>query len=76
MSEKESVFGKSLAKINALNPLAVLSRGYSIVQKNGTVAASVVDLKVGDSVSVRFADGEIDATVTGSKKYSEIITNE
>ena len=76
VSEKESVFGKSLAKINALNPLAVLSRGYSIVQKNGTVAASVVDLKVGDSVSVRFADGEIDATVTGSKKYSEIITNE
>ena len=76
VSEKESVFGKNLAKINALNPLAVLSRGYSIVQKDGTVASSVSELNVGDTVSVRFEDGEIDASVTGVNKFSENITNE
>jgi exodeoxyribonuclease VII large subunit len=76
VAEKESVFGKNLAKINALNPLAVLSRGYSIVQKNGAVASSVSELNVGDTVSVRFEDGEIDASVTGVNKFSENITNE
>ena len=76
VSEKEAAFGNNLAKINALNPLAVLSRGYSLVQKDGEVASSVSELNVGDSVSVRFQDGEIDATVMGVNKFSENITNE
>ena len=76
ISEKEATFGKNLAKINALNPLAVLSRGYSVVQKDGAVTSSVSELSVGDTVSVRFADGEIDAAVTGINKFSENITNE
>ena len=76
ISEKESAFGKNLAKINALNPLAVLSRGYSVVQKNGEVTSSVSELCVGDTISVRLADGEIDAAVTGLNKFSENIANE
>ena len=76
VSEKEAAFGNNLAKINALNPLAVLSRGYSLVQKDGEVASSVSELNVGDSVSVRFQDGEINATVMGVNKFSENITNE
>lgn len=76
ISEKESAFGKNLAKINALNPLAVLSRGYSVVQKNGEVTSSVSELCIGDTISVRLADGEIDAAVTGLNKFSENIANE
>jgi exodeoxyribonuclease VII large subunit len=76
VSDKESEFGKNLAKINALNPLAVLSRGYSIVQKNSAVASTVDALNVGDTISVRLADGEIDATVTATNKFSENRTNE
>ena len=76
ISEKEAAFGKNLAKINALNPLAVLSRGYSVVQKNGEVTSSVSELCVGDTISVRLADGEIDAAVTGLNKFSENIANE
>ncbi len=76
LSEKESVFGKSIAKINTLNPLAVLSRGYSIVQKNGTVISSVLEVGVGDIVSVRLGDGEISAEVTGLNNLSENTENE
>ena len=49
--QKEAVFGKNLAKINALNPLAVLSRGYSIVNKNGCVVSSVDEVFAGDNIS-------------------------
>lgn len=65
LSGKDAAFGKIIAKINALNPLAVLARGYSIVEKNGTVASSAAELNVSDTVTLRFSDGEADATVTG-----------
>lgn len=76
VSEKDSEFGKNVAKIYALNPLGVLARGYSIVEKNGCVASSVADLSVSDSISVRFCDGSLDATVTQINNVSEIKTNE
>ena len=67
VADKESVFGKNTAKLNALNPLAVLLRGYSMAEKNGTIVSSVSDLKVGDTVSVRFSDGAVTADVTEIK---------
>lgn len=45
------------SKLAALSPLAVLDRGYAAVFKaDGTVAATS-NLKQGDKISVRFADG-------------------
>lgn len=46
------------ASLGALNPLAVLSRGYALVQtEEGTVISAAAELQVGDRVSLRFADG-------------------
>ena len=53
-------------KLEALNPIAVMNRGFAHVstadQKNLT---SVNDVSVGDAVTIRLKDGELSATVTG-----------
>ena len=58
----------SATKLNAINPLAVLSRGYAYTQKDGEVVSSVDRLTVGDDITVRFADGAIEANVTSLNK--------
>lgn len=51
-------------RLEALSPLAVLSRGYSIAKgADGLVVKSVNDVQPGDDVGVRVADGLIDCKV-------------
>lgn len=51
--------------LEALSPLAVLSRGYSIAfGKEGKPIASAKDVKIGDNITVKLGDGEIGAQVT------------
>ena len=50
-------------KVNALSPLGVLARGYSIVEKDGSVVFDAKSISCGDEVSLRFKDGVADATV-------------
>lgn len=54
------------SKLNALSPLEVLSRGYSISYKNEMPIKSVCDVKTGDNIKIRVTDGEFFAEVKGS----------
>ena len=51
------------ARLDSLSPLKVMARGYSIALKNNKVVTSVDDLSAGDTVTVRFADGDKDCEV-------------
>ncbi|MBE6534647.1 MAG: exodeoxyribonuclease VII large subunit, partial [Ruminococcaceae bacterium] len=51
------------AKLAAINPLAVLSRGYSYSQKDGVVVSSVSALEIGDKLDIKFADGSVSAEI-------------
>ncbi len=51
-------------RLEALNPLSVLSRGFCIAERDGGVLHTASELSVGDKISVRFADGAALATVT------------
>lgn len=52
------------AKLGALNPLGIISRGYSAVTDvDGGVVKSVDQLEAGDLIKIRFVDGEAQATV-------------
>lgn len=53
------------SKLNALSPLEVLSRGYSISYKNEMPIKSVGDVKTGDNIKIRVTDGEFFAEVKG-----------
>ena len=57
------------AKLDALSPLKVLSRGYAMVQKGeGTVLRSVKETVAGDSVTITLNDGTLSAKVDQVKE--------
>ena len=57
-------------KIEALSPLAVLERGYSITFRNGRVIKSSATLKTGDRLQTVFARGETASRVESVTKSS------
>lgn len=63
LADKRLTFMTKVGKLEALNPLSVMSRGYSVVQKEGRVISSSSDVEVGDEFIVRFKDGTITANV-------------
>jgi len=57
------------AKLDAMSPLKVLSRGYAIAQTGAhAVIRSVRQAKAGDQIDVSFSDGTLTATVTDVKE--------
>ncbi len=54
------------AQLEALSPLSILSRGYSLTKRlpDGQVIRSAADLKIGDRLSILLAEGAIESTVT------------
>jgi exodeoxyribonuclease VII large subunit len=56
-------------QLRALSPIDVLDRGYAIVRgPAGAFVRNADELKSGDTVMLRFARGEADATVTTIRK--------
>ena len=66
--EKQHAFQVAAEKLEMLNPLHVIRRGYSVVEKAGTAVRSVKELAVGDGILVRLADGSFDAVVGGLRE--------
>ena len=57
------------AKLDAMSPLKVLTRGYAMVQSKGReVVSSAAQLHPGDSISVTFRDGTATASITDIKE--------
>ncbi len=64
LERKKALLGATTAKLDALNPLAVVSRGYSAVfDDDGKLIKSVEQAKVGQTVSFMLTDGKISAEV-------------
>ena len=58
LGHKRQSMERVVAQLGALNPLAVLSRGYAMVQdESGHVVPTVDRLTVGEIVNLRFSDG-------------------
>ena len=57
------------AKLDAMSPLKVLSRGYAIAQtEENAVVRSVAQVQCGDQLHISFSDGTLSATVTNVKE--------
>ncbi len=54
--------------LKLVNPLNILEKGYSLVQKDGKLISNSNDLKVNDALTIRFHQGEINALVTKVKE--------
>ena len=71
--QKNLLLLRNLAcRLEELNPLAVLTRGYSIVKKDGKALQSADAVAIGDIIEVLFAENSFTAQVTG-KNYGQKI---
>ena len=52
-----------LAKLEVLNPLLTIKRGYSVVRSQGKVIDKAKDAKKGDVLELEFQDGKIESKV-------------
>lgn len=52
------------AALSALSPLAVLTRGYAVAQKDNRVISSIRQVKTGDKITLTVTDGNIISSVT------------
>lgn len=64
LTADRSLLAQRTAKLEALSPLGILSRGYSVAANaDGKVISSVNDVSSGDKLTLRLSDGTVDATV-------------
>ena len=57
------------AKLDALSPLKVLTRGYAVVQEtSGEIVRTVKQANTGDALEITLRDGTISATITQIKE--------
>ena len=60
---KKEPYYKYINKLEVLNPLLTLKRGYSIAKTKDKVISSVKDVEKGDEVEIEFNDGSINTKV-------------
>lgn len=54
---------KTGGKLEALNPIAVLQRGYSVAEKDGKIVTSVKDVNTDDILNITLKDGTVKTKV-------------
>ncbi len=61
-------FGELTARVESLNPLKILSRGYGVVEKKNKALTSIENVEINDLLNIRLNDGEIDCKVIDRRK--------
>ena len=51
-------------KLNIINPLNTLKRGYTLTYFDNNIVKDIKDIKVGNVIKTRFIDGTIESTIT------------
>lgn len=64
---KSKEFSSLCAKLEAMSPLKILARGYSVASKEGRIISGVSDVEKGDMINVRVGGGNIECEVTNVK---------
>ena len=52
-----------IAKMELLNPLKVLKRGYTITYKDNNIVNSINEVNINDKLNIHFSDGEVKVIV-------------
>ncbi len=69
VERKRRRFVEQTAKLDAMSPLKVLTRGYAMAQKkDGTVLRSVRQVEIADEIAITVGDGRVSAMVTDVKE--------
>lgn len=72
VERKRRRFVEQTAKLDAMSPLKVLTRGYAMAQtQTGEVLKSIEQASIGEQISVTVSDGSLSATVTERKENAK-----
>ena len=74
LDNKTNKYVNLLSKLEVLNPVTTLKRGYSITKKDNKSLTSIKDLKINDTIITNLSDGYIESTIT--KIEQEVLENE
>ncbi len=68
LRDRRDRLATTAARTEAMNPLAVLGRGYALCQaEDGSVLSDATRSRPGDDIQVRLARGQLECTVTRSR---------
>ena len=71
LSQKQQRFVQNVAKLDAMSPLKVLTRGYAMAEnETGDLIRSVRQVKTGEKLNVRFSDGLVETAVRDTKELT------
>lgn len=65
--KKRAKFSETVAKINALNPLNILERGFAFVMQDEKVIKSANELEIDSEIDIKFAQGNAKAVITSKE---------
>ena len=68
LDKKKNIFTTFINKLEVLNPLLTIKRGYSITKVDNKVISSVKNIKKNDTLTVELSDGTIISTVSDIKE--------
>ena len=60
---KKEAYLKNFEKLEILNPLLTLKRGYTLAKTNGKVISSAKEVRSGDQIDIEFDDGIVNTKV-------------
>jgi len=65
LDRRKRLIGSTVARLNALSPLAILGRGYSLLftALDGEIIRRSQDVRAGDKVVARLSEGQLHCTV-------------
>lgn len=67
----EYLLNKNITSLDALSPLKVLARGYSVAEHNGKVITDVNSINIGEKLDLRLQDGSLECTVISKENYND-----
>jgi len=68
LEKYNSNFGNLISKLELLNPLSILSKGYSVAYKNDKVIKDIKDIKINDIIDIKLNKGKFKAKVEEIEK--------
>ena len=71
LATKQQHYVQNVAKLDAMSPLKVLTRGYAMAETGeGQLVRSIHQVRSGDQLNIRFGDGVVNTTVCDKKELN------
>jgi exodeoxyribonuclease VII large subunit len=68
LKDKKNQFVLGLNKLELVNPLAIMKKGYSVTRVENKIVKSVKDIELHQNIQVDLVDGKIEANVVSIKE--------